>query len=120
MDTAKFVAARLIRDGNILRGYIGVAGQNVPLHRRVVRFHHLPVETGVLAVSIEPNSPAGKAGLLNGDVIVGYNQQPISSIDDLHRLLTENQVGVKATLTVIRYTEKVSLDVVPEESRARA
>jgi S1-C subfamily serine protease len=118
IDTAKFVAARLIKDGKILRGYIGVAGQNVPLHRRVVRFYNLPVESGVLVVSLEPNSPAQRAGLLNGDVIIGYDTQPISGIDDLHRVLTENQVGARASLTVIRYTEKISLDIVPEESKA--
>ncbi|MBI3611335.1 MAG: trypsin-like peptidase domain-containing protein [Nitrospirae bacterium] len=118
IDTAKFVAARLIKDGRIRRGYIGVAGQNVPLHRRLVRFHDLPVESGVLVVSIEPNSPAQKAGLLEGDLIIGYDRQPIAGIDDLHRVLTENAVGVTATLTIVRRTEKISLDIVPEESKS--
>jgi S1-C subfamily serine protease len=118
IDTAKFVAARLIKDGKILRGYIGVAGQNVPLHRRVVRFHDLPVESGVLVVSIEPNSPAQRADLINGDVIIGYDDQPIAGIDDLHKVLTEKQVGATASLTILRYTEKISLDIVPEESKA--
>jgi len=118
IDTAKFVAARLIKDGKIRRGYIGVAGQNVPLHRRVVRFHHLPVESGVLVVSIEPNSPAQRAGLMEGDVIIGYDDQLITGIDDLHKVLTEKQVGATASLTILRYTEKISLDIVPEESKA--
>jgi S1-C subfamily serine protease len=118
IDTAKFVAARLIKDGRIRRGYIGVAGQNVPLHRRLVRFHDLPVESGVLVVSIEPSSPAQKAGLLEGDLIIGYDRQPIAGIDDLHRVLTENAVGVTAPLTIVRRTEKISLDIVPEESKS--
>src|SRR5579859_950917 len=68
--TAQFVAARLIRDGRIARSYIGIAGQNVPLHRRLVRYHKLDEETGVLVVGIEDNSPATTAKLLEGDLIV--------------------------------------------------
>src|SRR5438309_2349620 len=70
-NTARLVAGWLIRDGRIRRSYIGVAGQNVPLHRRVIRFYDLPLETGVLVVSIEKNSPAERAGLREGDLIVG-------------------------------------------------
>ena len=76
-NTAKFVAGWLIQDGKIRRSYIGVAGQNVPLHRRMVRFYNLPLETGVLVVSVEKNSPAERAGLREGDLIVAFNDQPI-------------------------------------------
>jgi S1-C subfamily serine protease len=119
IDTAKFVAARLIKDGRIRRGTIGLAGQNVPLHRRLVRFHNLPVESGVLVISIEPDSPAQKAGLLEGDLIIGYDHQPTAGIDDLHKALTENAVGATASLTIIRRTEKMVLKIVPEESKTR-
>jgi S1-C subfamily serine protease len=114
IDTAQFVAGRLIKDGKITRGYIGVAGQNVPIHRRLVRFHHLPVETGVLVISIEPRSPAQISGLREGDVIVGYGDQPVSGIDDLHRLLTERQVGTASPVTVIRRNEKLVIGIAPE------
>ena len=117
INTAKFVAGRLIRDGKIRRSYIGVAGQNVPLPRRLVRFHNLPVESGVLALSTERNSPAEKAGLRERDVIVSYGDQPIAGIDDLHRLLTEEEIGLHTALTVIRGSEKMALDIVPEESK---
>ncbi len=116
VNTAKFVAGRLIRDGKIHRSYIGVAGQNVPLHRRVVRFHRLPVEQGVLVVSVEDNSPAQKAGLREGDLIVGYAAQAVSGIDDLHRLLTDERLGVRSQVTLLRGTEKQSVWIVPEES----
>ena len=118
VNTAKFVAGRLIRDGKIRRSYIGVAGQNVPLHRRVVRFHRLPVEQGVLVVSVEGNSPAEKAGLREGDLIVGYATQPVSGIDDLHRLLTDERLGVRSQVTILRGTEKQLVWIVPEESRS--
>jgi S1-C subfamily serine protease len=119
INTAKFVASRLIRDGKIRRGFIGVAGQNVPILRRIARFHQLSHESGIMVVSVESQSPAQRAGLLEGDVIVAYDGTPTTGIDDLHRLLTERQVGVRASLTVIRGTEKLALDIVAQESRPR-
>jgi len=118
INTAKFVAARLIRDGKIRRSFIGVAGQDVPLQRRVVRLNGLEVTSGVLVVSVEAESPAEKAGLLEGDVIVGYDDLPVAGIDTLHQLLTEEKVGVQAFVTVIRRGEKRILQIVPQESGA--
>ena len=117
-NTAKLVAGWLIRDGRIRHGYIGVAGQNVPIHRRVVRFYGLPLETGVLVVSVERNSPAERAGLLDGDLIVAFNDQPIGSVHHLHKILVGEQIGVSARLTVIRHTEKLELSILPVESRS--
>jgi S1-C subfamily serine protease len=119
INTATFVAGRLIKDGRVRRSYIGVGGQDVPLPRRLARFYHLPVESGILVVSIEPSSPAQRAGLLEGDVIVAYDGRPIAGIDELHKLLTEAQMGVRSTLSVIRRTEILFLDIVPEESTGR-
>jgi len=116
-NTARLVAGWLIRDGRIRRSYIGVAGQNVPLHRRVVRFYNLPLETGVLVVSVEKNSPAERAGLREGDLIVAFNGHPIGSVHDLHKILVGEQIGVSARLTAIRHTEKLELPILPAESR---
>jgi S1-C subfamily serine protease len=113
INTAKFVAGRLIRDGRITRSYIGVAGQSVPLHRRVVRFYDLAVESGVLVLSVETNSPAEGAGLREGDVIIAFGEKPVATVDDLHRLLTDEHIGAQRELTVIRGTEKLALPVVP-------
>ena len=98
INTATFVAGRLIKDGRIKRGYIGVAGQNVPLLRQLVRRHTLPVTSGILVLSVEPNSPAQRAGVHPGDVLVGYAGRTVAGIDDLHRLLVEEQVGIPAPL----------------------
>src|SRR5213595_1187795 len=117
-NTARLVAGWLIRDGRIRRGYIGVAGQNVPIHRRIIRFYRLPLETGVLVVSIEKNSPAERAGLREGDLIVAFNGLPIGSVHDLHKILVGEQIGVSASLTVIRHTEKLELSILPAESRS--
>ena len=116
INTAKFVASRLMKDGKIRRSYIGVAGQNVTLPRRLVRFYDLPSERGVLVVSLDRGSPAQRAGVREGDVIIGYGTQTIAGIDDLHRLLTDEQVAVQALLTVIRRAEKIQLELTPEES----
>ena len=120
IDTAKFVASRLIRDGKVSRSYIGLAGQNVPLPRRIVRYYDLAVESGILVVSFEGNSPARNAGLREGDIIVGFDDHPTAGIDDLHKLLSEDRIGHKSSLVVIRSTEKLSLEVTPEESQNRA
>ena len=119
IDTAKFVAGRLIRDGKISRSYIGVAGQNVPIPRRIVRFYQLPVETGVLLVSFETNgneSAAKEAGLLAGDLVVEFDGQPIRGIDDLHKLLTDERIGKDVPITVIRGVQKLTLTIVPREA----
>ena len=120
INTAKFVAARLIKDGRIRRSYFGVAGQNVPIPRRLVRMLNLPVETGVLVTSVETISPAQRAAVMEGDVIVGFAGQAVTGIDDLHRLLTEKEVGQKLSVKLIRRSEQVTLEIVPEKSRSRA
>lgn len=116
-NTAQFIASRLIRDGRVKRSYIGVGGQNVPLHRRIIRYYDLPVETGVMVLTVEPDSPAAKAGLSEGDVLIELHGHPVRSIDDLQRLLTEERTGVTVPLVAIRKTEKLTLDVTPAESR---
>ncbi|HZV36551.1 MAG TPA: trypsin-like peptidase domain-containing protein [Verrucomicrobiae bacterium] len=119
IDTAKYITGWLIKDGKVRRSYIGVGGQNVKLHRRVVRFYNLPVESGLLVVSVEPKSPAEKAGLQVGDVIVSFGGQAVTGIDSLHKLLTESRIGRPTPLTAIRHTERVDLEIVPAESGAR-
>ena len=116
IDTAKFVAGWLIKEGKIRRSHIGLGGQNVPVHRRVARFFQLPVTTGVLAISISQGSPAENAGLREGDVIVDLDGQPVPSIDALHKLLTAERIGQRCALTVIRGAEKLELFVTPAES----
>jgi S1-C subfamily serine protease len=119
VNTAKFVAGRLIKEGRVRRSYIGVAGQNVQLPRRLTRFYRLPSETGLLVVSVEAGSPAERAGLRAGDVIVRFAGRDIAGIDDLHRLLSDERVGVATPLNVLRRTERITLDITPTDSKAR-
>ncbi len=117
INTAKFVASRLLRDGRIRRSYIGVSAQTVPVHRRVVRFYDLPKESGALVLSVEENSPAKRAGLRDGDIIVALEGKPIAGVDDLHRVLTDVRVALSSSLTILRRTEKLELKIIPEEAK---
>ena len=120
VNTATFVAGRLLRDGHIRRSFIGVAGQTVPLVRKLVRHHALDGDGGVLVVSVDGSSPAQVSGLRDGDIIVRFAGEPIHGLDDLHRRLTEERVGVAAELVVLRGTQKLELSVIPAPTRARS
>ncbi len=117
--TVEFVAARLIRDGQVRRSYLGLAGQNVPLPRRVVRFHALERETGVRVQSTAPDGAARAAGLKPGDIIVAADGIPVGDIDALHRLLTEERVGKPLPLSVLRLPQKLEISVMPRETPPR-
>ena len=114
-NTVEFVAARLIRDGRVRRCYIGIAGQNVPLPRRVVRFHELARESGVRVQSTAPDGAARAAGILTGDIIVAVDGHPVGDVDDMHRLMTEERVGIAVPVTLLRGAQKRTLPIVPRE-----
>ncbi len=117
-NTARWVASRLIQHGRIRRGYLGLGGQTVRLQRRRVLEFQLARETGILVLSVEPGSPAHRAGLAEGDLILMFGDQPVGGIDDLHRLLTEPKIGATTSLTLLRLGRKLTLEVTPAESRA--
>jgi S1-C subfamily serine protease len=119
VDLAKFVATSLIRDGRIVRGWLGVAGQNARLRRHLVRRHALPHESGVLVLSVEAGSPAERTGLREGDIVVGLAGQPVAGVDDLHRRLTGNAIGAAVPIFVLRNSELLALEVTPVVRPAR-
>jgi S1-C subfamily serine protease len=110
ISTVVSVLPALLRDGRVRRGYLGVAGQDVPLLRRVTRFHRLAQATGVLVISLEQDGPARAGGLREGDIIVSLDAVPIPSLDDLHRTLTEDRIGTFATMGLLRDQQR--LDVI--------
>jgi S1-C subfamily serine protease len=118
-NTAKYIAAWLIKDGVIRRSYIGVGGQTAKIHRRVMRFHNLRNETGMLILNVDPGSPASRAGLQEGDIVVEFNDQPVAGIDELHKQLTGAQAEVRSSIVVIRHTEKLKLEITPAVSRPK-
>jgi S1-C subfamily serine protease len=117
MGTAQFVAGRLIKEGRVRRSHIGVGGQNQVLARPLVHYLRLGGDgSGVRVVSVMPGSPADKAGVLMGDVIVGLGAAEVRSVDRLQRILTETPAAITVPLHLVRGKELVSLDVVPQES----
>jgi S1-C subfamily serine protease len=118
LSTAEYVASRLIRDGRLAHGRIGVVAQNVPIRRRLVRYFGLPRESGVLVAGVEPHSPGQQAGLREGDVIVAAQGRELPDVDALHRLLAEHEVGTPLTLSVIRLTQRLEVELTPVEAKA--
>jgi S1-C subfamily serine protease len=113
-NTARLIAGWLITEGRVPRARIGVAGENVPISRRYVRHFALERESGVRAVQVERGGPADKAGLREGDLIIGLGDEVIAGVDDLHRLLTGHEAVRDTVLKVIRLTERVDLAIRPE------
>lgn len=113
IDTAKFVAAQLLQHGRVRRSWIGIAGQNVPLPRRLVYEYKLPVDTAVMANEVYAGSPAEKAGLIAGDIIVSLGEHSTAGIDELHRLLTADAANKTIPLVVLRGVQKKTLTIVP-------
>lgn len=115
IDTAKVVAQRLMRDGRVRRAYLGFAGQTVTLDRRLQRHHQLEVTGGALVAGVEPKGPAEAAGFREGDVIIGYGGRPVASLDDLHRLLTDGEIGRPVPVQLLRRAARVDAEVVPTD-----
>jgi S1-C subfamily serine protease len=113
-STAQRVAALLIRDGRINRGYLGVAGSDVPIPRFIQRLLGLVQTRGILVQGVEEKSPAAQAGIEEGDVIVALGQSPVDGMDTLHRILTDGPIGT-TTVTLLRRNEIVRCPITPVE-----
>jgi S1-C subfamily serine protease len=116
-NTVRFVASRLIRDGRLRRSYIGVVGQNLAIPRALARSRQLAASSGVRVESVAVDSPASRAGITTGDIILGFSAKPVAGVDDLHRYLTDELIDVPSKITVLRGGEVRVLTVVPSETR---
>jgi len=116
VNTVKLVVGQLIAHGHVRRARIGVGGQNVSLPRLAVRAHRLMQPSGVLITTIEPGSPAARAGLQPGDIIVAFAGQPVHGIDDLHRLLTGDRIGAATSVAAVRKAERLELPITAAET----
>lgn len=120
IDTAIWVATRLMRDGKVRRSRLGLSAQTVPLDTRLRRFHGLTQATGVMIAALDPNGPATKAGLLSGDVILALAGETVTGVDDLHRRLGETLIGQPTAVTILRRAEKREVVAIPAEGEYRA
>ncbi|MCP5425742.1 MAG: trypsin-like peptidase domain-containing protein [Gammaproteobacteria bacterium] len=112
-NTARWVLPQLLSQGRVRRASLGITAREQPLNRRLVRFYQLQTERAVEVISSE--GPAAQAGLRQGDLVVAIADKAITGIDDLHRFLAEWPVGEAVTVTVIRGTAQMNVEVVPGE-----
>lgn len=119
IDTVKWVAMQLLRDGRVRRGYLGIAGATIPFPRRIARHFDLANALTVRVESVEAGAPASRAGLEVGDLIVGFDGAAVEGIDSLHRLLTVERIGKPVPITVIRGSRKIDLMITSREGGAR-
>jgi S1-C subfamily serine protease len=119
-NLVRFVVSKILSDGRVRRSYVGVAGERVPIARRLARRHALVSETGVGVAAVEPNSPAAAAGVREGDVIVKFDGAVVTGVDELHKHLDEDRIGRPARVAVLRGGELKELTVVPGADWARA
>jgi S1-C subfamily serine protease len=116
-NTVRFVVSKLLHDGRLRRSYIGVGGQKVPVSRRIARHHALAIASGIFVASVEADSPAAVGGLRDGDIIVGFDGQTVTGVDDLHRLLTDSRIGAPCLVVILRGVERRQITIVPAEHR---
>jgi len=118
IDTATFVVTAILQEGHVRRAFLGIGGQNLRLPRHLARAASVSAQTGVRVESVVPESPAGRAGIQPGDVIVGFASTPIASVDDLHRVLTRDAIDVAATLLIVRGAARMDVPITPTEAAA--
>jgi len=115
IDTAQWVVPQLLTRGRVARAYLGFAGQQRPLDRRLARAHHLGTLHAVEVVGVEARGPAARAGLRERDLLVAVNGRPVGTVDDVHRMLVAWPIGEPLTMTVLRVPARVDLAVTPAE-----
>lgn len=117
VNTMCWVATRLLREGKVTRGFLGISGQTVPLPTRVIRYFNLPQTTGVFIINVAKGSPADRAGIKEGDIIVDLAEQTIATVNDIHKLLTSDRIGQKSVITLLRdWIHRLEIEVTPNLS----
>jgi S1-C subfamily serine protease len=116
-NTASFVLGELVRHGRVRRAYIGVAAQHAAISRRRQHFTGVAQDSAVMVGTVEPDSPAARAGIKVGDILLGIDGIIIAGADDLVRALTGETIGREVALEVLRGTERLTLKLTPQERK---
>ncbi|MCI0463455.1 MAG: trypsin-like peptidase domain-containing protein [Gemmataceae bacterium] len=115
INTARHILPQLMKEGRVVRGYLGLHARNVPLPRSLARLHHLEQSSAVQVQAVEPDGPADQAGILEDDLIVTLGDQPVPTVDDLHKLLTQLPVEIATTVVLLRGQRRLERLLVPAE-----
>jgi S1-C subfamily serine protease len=113
INTAKEIASQLIKDGKVFKAYLGLALQEVPINQKILRHYHLPNQKGLFIVSIEPDSPASRSQILEGDILVSFNGKTVNTMHELFKELTHKDIVTAVDVSVIRHTEKLNFTIFP-------
>jgi S1-C subfamily serine protease len=113
INTAKEVAVQLLKDGKVFKAYLGLVLQEVPINQKILRHYHLQNEKGLFVVSMEPDSPASRSQLRDGDIIVSFNDKPVNTMHELFKELTHKDIITAVDISVIRYNELLNFTIFP-------
>jgi S1-C subfamily serine protease len=113
INTAKEIATQLIRDGKVFKAYLGFALQEVPINQKILRHYHLPNEKGLFVVSLEPDSPASRSQIKEGDIVISFNGKPVNTMHELFKELTHKDILTAVDISIIRHTELLHYVIFP-------
>lgn len=120
INTAKEVASQLIKNGAVFKAYLGFMLQEVPINPKILRHHHLPNQKGLFITGLEPDSPAGRSQVRDGDIIVSFNNKPVNSLHELFKELTRREILTMVDITIIRHTELFNFGIFPQERKVKS
>ncbi len=118
INTAKMIAAELMQSGKVTRAYLGLMLQQITLVPKLRSGLELRNKTALFVTGVEAGSPAGKAGIEDGDIVVAFNNAPVETSDALFRQLDRNKIGQFQYIKVIRQNRLLELRVTPTEKKA--
>jgi S1-C subfamily serine protease len=114
INTMRWVVTQLIREGKVVRGFLGISGQTVPLPVKVMRYFQIAHDSGVQIIDVTTDSPADRAGLKEGDVVISLAGQAVDSVDDIHRRLTRESIGKSLDMAILRgWTARLEKVIIP-------
>jgi S1-C subfamily serine protease len=117
VDAIKTAVERLMKGGEVKRAYLGVFMAPIPVPKEVAESTKMAQERGVMILRVEPESPAKKAGIAFGDIVVRFNDKTVTDVSDLPRLLTEDLIGKKTKIVVLRGEKLVELTITPTSAK---
>jgi S1-C subfamily serine protease len=117
-NKVKNIADRLMTGGKLKRAYLGIVSNTVSIPQEIASQAHIDQDSGVMIFQVEQGAPAKRAGLTMGDVIVKFNQKPVTTFYDLPRLLTEDVIDKKTTLSILRGEKLIELTITPTQAES--
>jgi S1-C subfamily serine protease len=113
INTAKEIATQLLKDGKVFKAYLGVMLQEVTINSKILRHYHLPNKKGLFVASIEPDSPASRSQLQEGDIITTFHGKPVNTMHEIFKELTKREILTAVDVSVIRHTELLNFTLFP-------